>query len=147
MLYYVLETTHPAYASVMRSSPEWALFLLNLQDRTSEDSAEAVPCRTRKLAWGPKAGTHLAGTVLKGHSSPLCGTLQLPEECTMPMCYPASHLQSAGPQQLPLPVLFLALPHLLCVVQAWCQAAALPQLPTCQPEEAQPRLFAVAAHE
>lgn len=68
----------------------------------------------------------------------------------MLVCHPASHSQPAGLRQLSSPILFLALSHLLCVMQAWCQA--LEQLPfssarACQPEEAQPHLFAVAAHE
>ena len=88
--------------------------------------------------------------VLEGRSSPLRGPLQLPEGCKMPVCHLASRSQSAGPQQLSSPILFLALSHLLRVMQAWCQA--LEQLPfsssrACQPKEAQPHLFAVAAHE
>lgn len=99
--------------------------------------------RTKKLAWGLNTSMCFAGTlraVLEGHSSPPRGPQR-----TIKRLFATWHLDGS----LRAAVLFLTLSHLLCVMQAWCQA--LEQLPfsssrACQSEEAHPHLFAAAAH-
>lgn len=99
------------------------------------ENQRTVPCRTRKLcgshtlalpSWGDRV-------ILEGHSSSPkapCSYQGGVKGCKMPVCHQAPAFSRRGWVvccRAPLPMQFLTPSHLLCVLQALCQA--LEQLP------------------